>query len=66
MSVDGPSGSDLSGYMIVRDLPNGKRMVATDEWGKMIRYATAIEAMEGLASWVEAEWYVAHITIVDG
>lgn len=65
MSADDPSGSDVSGYMIVRDLPNGKRMVATDERGEMYRYDTVEEAFERLTMWTEAEWYVARVTITD-
>jgi hypothetical protein len=57
--------AEVSGYMIVRDLPDGKRMVATDSDNKMIRFDTIAEALEGLAAWVEAEWYVAHVTIID-
>lgn len=40
-------------------------MVATNEHNEMYRFDTIEDALEGLSSWVEAEWYVAHVTIVD-
>jgi hypothetical protein len=57
--------TEIRGYMIMRDLPNGKRMVATDGDNKIMRFETIEEAAEGMAAWVEAEWYIAHVTVVD-